>query len=166
MLDDRRLPAAMFGNPGFHFAVDPASGSMAEGTSISLTLENYGVFRSPIQNGNRIVGWENRFPFVSAVAVVHERQRSADWRDEILQSVAVADESLEAAVEATVRATKIVEARVAAGEEPQGSYQWVDLYELDGDQTAAVPTAWFDAELDLRHGFLDDGGYGLISGRT
>ena len=166
MLDDRHLPAAMFGNPAFRLAVDPASESMAEATSIGLALENYGVFRSPVRNGNRIVGRENRFPFVSAVAVVHERQRSADWRDEILRSVAVADASLEAAIEAALRATKIVEARVAAGEEPRGSYQWVDLYEVDGDDAAAVPTAWFDAERDRRYGFLDDSGYGLISERT
>jgi hypothetical protein len=163
MLDDRHVPAAMFGNPKFGFTTDPRRGGLAEGTEMRLTLEDYGVFRSPIWHGEELVGWENRHPHVSAVAVVHERLNSADWRDEIMRSIPVADRTLEAAGKAAVIALRTVKERVAAGEEPTGTYRWVDLYDVDGDQAVAVPVRWFDGIRDRRFGFHDGGGYGPSS---
>lgn len=163
VLDDRHIPAAMFGNPKFGFTIDPTRGGLAEGTKVRLSLEDYGVFRSPIWHGEQLVGWENRHPHVSAVAVVHERLNSADWRDEIMRSIPVSDQTLEAAGKAAVLALRKVKERVAAGEEPSGTYRWVDLYEVDGDQAVAVPVGWFDGIRDRRFGFHDGGGYGRLS---
>ena len=73
------------------------------------------------------------------------------------------DTSLEAAAEATLRGMKAVEEAVAAGEEPQGAYRWVEIYELDGDDALPVSPEWFRGERDRRYGFRDGGSYELIA---
>jgi hypothetical protein len=163
MLDDHHIIVAMFGNPSVRFSIDRETGSPVAGTGMSFSLEDYGVFRSPVREDGRVIGWENRHPHVSAVAVVHERLRSADWREEILRQIPARDRSLEAAIESTLRGLKAVDEAVAAGKEPQGAYRWVEIYELDGDDALPVPAGWFRGERDRRHGLRDDGSYGPIA---
>jgi hypothetical protein len=67
---------------------------------------------------------------------------------------------MDAAVDAVFEAHQQVAARVAAGEEPEGAYQWVSLYELDGQDAVPVPAGWFDGPRDERYGFRSDAGYG------
>jgi hypothetical protein len=163
MLDSRHVSAAMFGNPSFRFQVDSTTGVLAADTEMHLVLEDYGVFRSPVMDGAVIVGWENRFPHVSAVAVVHERLNSTDWREGIIEGIPVADQSIDAASRAAFRALKEINAAVAAGEEPAGAYQWVELYECDGEEAVRLPTSWFDGARDRRFGFLNTGAYGRLA---
>jgi hypothetical protein len=80
-----------------------------------------------------------------------------------MRGITVPDRTLEAAGKAAVLALRKVKERVAAGEEPTGTYRWVDLYEVDGGQAVAVPVGWFDGVRDRRFGFLDGGAYGLSS---
>jgi hypothetical protein len=110
VLDDRHVPAAMFGNPKFGFTIDSRRGGLAEGTKMRVNLEDYGVFRSPIWHGGELVGWTNRHPHVSAVAVVHERLNSAAWRDEIMRSIPVPDRTLAAAAKAAFIALRTASA--------------------------------------------------------
>jgi hypothetical protein len=164
MLDSHHVSAAMFGNPSVRFQVDSGAGGLVAGTAMHVALEDYGVFRSPVVHGDQIAGWENRFPYVSAVAVVHQRPYSMDWRDEIIQRIPVADQSIDAASRAALRALKEINAAVAAGEEPDGAYQWLDLYECDGEEAVALPSSWLDGKRDRRFGFLKTGAYGMLAG--
>ena len=163
MLDSHHVSAAMFGNPSFRFQVDSTTGGLAADTAMHMMLEDYGVFRSPVMDGAQIGGWENRFPYVSAVAVVHERLNSTDWREETIKRIPVADQSLDAASRAAFRALKEVNAAVDAGEEPAGAYQWLELYECDGEEAVPLPTSWFDGARDHRFGFLNTGAYGMLA---
>jgi hypothetical protein len=128
-----------------------------------VVLEDYGVFRSPVMDGAQIVGWENRFPYVSAVAVIQERLNSTDWRQEIIERIPVADQSIDAASRAAFRAMKEVDSAVAAGEEPDGAYQWLELYECDGEDAVQLPSSWFGGTRDRRFGFLKTGAYGMLA---
>ena len=161
ILDEHHVTAAMFGNPSFNIPIDPATGGAPEGAQMHWALENYGVFCSPVFDGGEIRSWENRNPHISAVAVVHERLYSTDWREEVVGRYPPANDSMEAAVDAVFEAHQQVVAGVAAGEEPEGAYQWVNLYELAGEDAVPVPAQWFDGPRDERYGFHpDSGGYG------
>jgi hypothetical protein len=161
ILDEHHVTAAMFGNPSFNIPIDPATGGAPEGAQMHWTLENYGVFCSPVLEGGEIRSWENRNPHVSAVAVVHERLYSTDWHEEIVDRYPPANASMEAAVDAVFEAHQQVAAGVAAGEEPKGAYQWISLYEIDGQDAVPLPTDWFGGLRDERHGsHPDTGGYG------
>jgi hypothetical protein len=163
MLDSRHVTAAMFGNPSVRFQVDSSTGGLAADTAMRVVLEDYGVFRSPVMDdGPHIVGWENTFPYVSAVAVVHERLNSMDWREEIIERIPVTDQTIEAASRAAFRALKEINEAVAAGEEPTGVYRWLELYECDGEQAVPLPSSWFGGPRDRRFGFLKSGAYGML----
>jgi hypothetical protein len=151
----------MFGNPKIGFTIDSSTGGLVEGTGMRVSLEDYGVFRSPLRRDGHIVGWENRHPHVSAIAVVHERLNSTDWREQVVRSIPVADGTLEAAGDAALRALRTVNELVAAGEEPRGAYRFIDLYEVEAEQAVPVPEGWFDGVRDRRFGFHESGGYGL-----
>jgi hypothetical protein len=108
-----------------------------------------------------IRSWENRNSLISAVAVVHERLYSTDWREETVDRYRAANASMEAGVDAVFEAHQQVAAGVAAGDEPEGAYQWVSLYELAGEDAVPVPPESFDGPRDERYGFhTDAGGYG------
>jgi hypothetical protein len=162
MLDAHHVQAAMWGNPGFVIPIDTSTGGPAEGQEMYWRLEDYGVFASPVMQDGKLVGWENRHPHVSAVLVVHERLYSMDWREEVMHRHPAADNSFEAATEAALKAIKEINAASARGEEPQGAYQWVTVYEVNGDEAERVPANWFDGERDERYGYTD-GGYGQLS---
>ena len=160
-LDDFHVQAAMWGNPGVVIPIDTTSGGRVEGHEPYLQLENYGAFASPVIEDEKLVGWQNRHPHVTAVLVVHERLFSADWREEILAGYRSSDRSIEAAVEDTFKALQDVAAAQARGEEPQGSYRWVSVYETGSESAVALPASWFDGPRDERYG-PTEAGYGRL----
>jgi hypothetical protein len=162
MLDAHHVQAAMWGNPGYVFRVDGQTGEPAPEFPPFMRLQDYGVFARPVMDGDRIVGWENRHPHVSAVVVVHERLHSDDWREEIIRRHPAADGSFDAAGEAAFAALKAVEAAASAGEEPEGAYQWVSVYDVNGDKAVPVPPDWFAGRRDERFGYTA-GGYGKLT---
>ena len=160
-LDDFHMQAAMWGNPGFASPIDTTTGGPAEGLEPYFHLENYGAFASPVMQDKKVVGWRNRHPHITAVVVVHERLYSADWREEILARYRAPDRSMDAAIESTFEALREVEAAQQRGEEPQGSYRWVSIYEVNGEEAVPLPPGWFDGPRDERYGFTE-GGYGRL----
>lgn len=162
MLDPHHVQAAMWGNPGFVIPIDTTVGVPAEGTKPYMRLEDYGVFASPVFKADKVVGWVNRDPHVSAVVVVHERMHSMDWREEVMHRHPATDNSFEAASEAALKALKEIDAAIARGEEPKGAYQWVTVYDVNGDAAVPLPADWFDGPRDERYGY-SDGGYGRLA---
>jgi hypothetical protein len=94
--------------------------------------------------------------------VVRERLYSTDWREEMLARYRAPDRSMDAAIESTLEALQEVEAAQQRGEEPQGSYRWVSVYEVNGEEAVPLPDGWFDGPRDVRYGFAEDG-YGRLS---
>lgn len=135
--------------------VDRGTRGASEVRALQPQLENYGAFRSRTNDEVR-----NRYPHVSAVVTVHERAHAADWRERIMASHRAADRSFEAAHEAALSALDEINARARAGEEPSGSYQWVETFELDGEEATPLPSSWFSGRRDRRFGFHPSGAYG------
>jgi hypothetical protein len=158
-LDEFHVTAAMWGNPSVVIPIDTTTGAAAEDEDAYTLLENYGVFASPAESA---AGLENRHPHITAVVVVHERLHSADWREQKLAHVQASDRSMDAAVDAYLEAQREIDAAVARGEEPAGSYRWVSVYEVNGDTAQPVPDGWFDGPRDERYGFSDSG-YGRLT---
>jgi hypothetical protein len=100
-----------------------------------------------------VVGWQDQHPHVTAVVVVHERLHSADWREEMMGRHPAADNGFEAATEAALKAIKDINAAIDRGEEPQGAYRWVTVYEVNGDAAVPLPAGWFDGPRDERYGY-------------
>jgi len=161
-LDDWHMQVAMWGNAAVAIPIDTTTGGPAEGHEPYLQLENYGAFASPVMEHKKVVGWENRHPHIAAVVVVHERLYSADWREEILARYRAPERSIDAAIEDTFKAIREVEAAKERGEEPQGVYQWVSLYEVNGEEAVPLPEGWLDGPRDERYGFAPEGGYGRL----
>jgi hypothetical protein len=162
MLDAHHVQAAMWGNPGYVIPIDTATGGPAEGQEAYWKLEDYGAFASPVMEDGQIVGWQNRHPHVTAVVVVHERPHSADWREEMMRRHPAADSSFEAATDAALKAIQDINEAIARGEEPEGSYRWASVYEVNGEESVPLPADWFDGPRDERFGYAD-GGYGRLS---
>jgi hypothetical protein len=152
----------MWGNPGFIIPIDPSTGGQAEGQEAYWKLEDYGAFASPIIEDSKVVGWENRHPHVTAVVVVHERLNSMEWREELMHRHPAADSSFDAASAAALEAVREIDAAIERGEEPDGAYRWVTMYEVNGDQAVPLPPDWFDGPRDERYGYTG-GGYGRLS---
>jgi hypothetical protein len=161
MLDAHHMQAAMWGNPRWVIPIDTATGAAPKGTEPTWQLEDYGVFASPVFVDGKIADWENRNPHISSILVVHEREHSMDWRDEILRRHPATDNSFGAAAAATLGALREVEEAMARGEEPEGSYRWVTRYDVNGDKAIELPPDWFAGPRDELYGYVD-GGYGRI----
>jgi hypothetical protein len=97
----------------------------------------------------------------AAVVVVHERLHSADWREEILDRYHGPDRSIDAAIESTFEALREVEAGQQRGEEPEGSYRWVSVYEVNSEEAVPLAQGWFNGPRDERYG-VAEGGYGRL----
>jgi hypothetical protein len=162
MLDDHHVMAAMFGNPGFVIPIDPRIGGAPEGAEMHWRLQDYGVFRSPLFEGGEIRDWVNRNAHVSAVVVAHEREHSVDWREKILSRHRATDRTIDAASVAALEAFREIDAAIARGEEPVGSYRWVTVYEVDSHEAQPLPDQWFAGARDERYGFLSNGDYGRL----
>lgn len=148
MLDEMHVRGAMFGNPMWSIPIDRATGGPAGPAHFGN--RDYGAFCSLVDGE-----FVNLHPHVSAVAVAHERLNSRDWRDEILAKHRAPDRSLDAAYDAAFQAIDEINLRIAAGEEPVGAYQWLEVFELDGEEAVPVPRSVFAGERDVRYGFLD-----------
>jgi hypothetical protein len=159
-LDEHHVTAAMFGNPGYVIPIDTSTGGAASGISPHWQYQDYGVFRSPIVESGRIVGWENRHPHVSGVVVIHERLHAMDWREEIMASYRVADNTIAEATRAALEALREIDSRLEAGEEPDGAYQWLEVFELECDEAAPIRNDWFNGPRDKRYGFSAVDSYG------
>ena len=108
-------------------------------------------------------GAPNSHPHVSGVVVVHERRHADDWIDGALATATPpATRTIAGAVDRIFDALPLIAARRAAGEEPPGSYRWLDVYEVRGS-TTPLPTDWFDGERDRRYGVSPDGSYARLS---
>lgn len=162
ILDEHHVQAAMWGNPGHVIPIDSTTGGPAEGYEAYWKLEDYGAFASSLIEGGQMMGWENRHPHVTAVVVVHERPYSADWREEILARHRSPGRSMDAAIADTLAALREVEAAIERGEEPQGMYQWVSVYEVNGEEAVSLPAGWFSSPRDERYGFTPEGVYGRL----
>jgi hypothetical protein len=68
---------------------------------------------------------------------------------------------MDAAIEETFKALRQVEAAQERGEEPQGSYRWVSVYEVNGEEAVPLPEGWFAGPRDERYGY-SEGGYGRL----
>ena len=66
-----------------------------------------------------------------------------------------------AAIESTFEALREVEAGQQRGEEPEGSYRWVRVYEVNGEEAVPLSQGWFSGPRDERYGFAE-GGYGRL----
>lgn len=160
MLDDAHVQGAMWGNPGFVIPIDTSTGGRSEGHAAYWKLEDYGVFASPVvADGGKVMNWVNRHPHVTAVVVVHERLNSTDWREEIMRRYRSANNTFDAAAEAALKGLEEINAAVDRGEGPEGEYQWVTVYEVNGDEAIPLPKNWFDGSRDERYGYTG-GGYG------
>lgn len=161
MLDPHHVQAAMWGNPGFVIPIDTTTGGPTQGQESYWRLEDYGAFASPVMEDDKVASWENRHPHVTAVVVVHERLHSMDWREDVMRRHPAADNSFEAAIDAALNAFKAIDAAVARSEEPEGAYQWVTVYEVNGHDAVPLPADWFDGPRDERYGYTE-GGYGRL----
>jgi hypothetical protein len=153
-MDDEHLTHAICGNQKVRFAVGPDAPPDAPPQHIA---EDYGAFISITEDGP-----VNHHPHVSAIVVVHERTHNQDWIHEMLAKEPD-PEGLENLGEKMARYLETIRRREEAGEAPEGSYRWVEVYDLSGNPTppgfqgVALPRALFDGKRDRWYGFTEDG---------
>jgi hypothetical protein len=162
-LDPHHMVAAMFGNPAVSIPIDLRTGASVPSSEPALTMQDYGVFRSPQHGPDGSVTWFDRHPHVSAVAVVNERAHADDWRESIIARHRTPDADLPVAREALLRALNEIDARTANGEVPVGSYRWITVYETDGEEAAPLPRDWFAESRDRRFAFGAEGSYSEVT---
>jgi hypothetical protein len=152
-LDQEHVALAIMGNPKFSIAVGPGAPPNDPGQYIA---EHYGAFISV-----RIGEVVNHHPHVSGVVVVHERENRQDWVGRVIADEPDAEEfeGLGAAMNHYLRAVK---QREDAGEAPEGSYRWVEVFDLSsnptppGFQGTPLRRHLFDGERDRWFGFVCD----------
>jgi hypothetical protein len=122
-----------------------------------LVADGYGAFISVTEQG-----LVNHHPHVSAVVVVHERQHRQDWVQQVIAEEPDVDE-LGGTGPAMDHYLKTVARREAEQGTPEGSYRWVEVYDLSGNPTppgfngVPLPRAVFSGERDRWYGFTEDG---------
>jgi hypothetical protein len=158
-LDDEHMISVIFGNPKWSIPIDTRSGGPA-GTGRFL-LEDYGAFVSLVRDerGERFV-W--RHPHVSAVATLHQRTNEQDFIDEVMARHRAEDNSFDAAARAAIAALQEVDEARQVGDIPPGEYQWLEVYELAGEDAVPLPAGDLAGPRDRRYGFLTDGTYGAL----
>ena len=153
-LDDEHVLSALWGNPKITFTIDRSTGAAVGGPQNKLS--DYGVLCSRQPDGT----WANVHPHIAAVVTLHERTLEQDWIGERFRERGHPLPDLAAALaQAKRRDVEIEEAR-AAGEIPQGTYQWVEVYDTDGAEADPLPTDLFAGARDRRFGFFPDHTYG------
>jgi hypothetical protein len=153
-MDFHHIAHAILGNPKFTISVGPDAPPDDPGEYIA---EDYGAFRSVTDTGP-----VNHHPHVSAVVVVHERRHETDWIEQRLRQEPRV-EDLSQTGEQMVRYLKIVEDARKRGEVPEGTYRWVEVYDLSGNPTppgfkgVPLPRAVFNGPRDQWYGFTGEG---------
>lgn len=153
-LDSEHVTNAMLGNPKFRIAVGPGAPPDDPGQSFA---EDYGAFVSVLPGG----GLRNHNPHVSAVVVVHERDyRSSEIERRLSGEPDVEDfGSTGAAMAHYLDAARRWEAN---DDLPEGSYRWVEVFDLSGNPTPpgftgrAMPRSLFGGPRDRWYGFVGD----------
>ena len=98
---------------------------------------------------------------MSGVIIVHERTNEQDFSDQVMARHPSSEPgSTLAATEAAFSGLKELNELREAGEVPEGRYQWVDAYELDG--VNVLPKGLFSGSRDMRFGYRGEGAYGNL----
>ena len=127
---------AMYGDPAFAFSVDAQTGDAVDEGGFITT-----------RNGKL----RNDHPYISAVAVVSQRDRAIDFYDELVAGMggASADEKWQA-----------INAAKDRGEVPEGHYHRLDVYRTMSARAAPVPGELFNGPKDRLFEYDEEaGGY-------
>jgi hypothetical protein len=153
MLDDYHVMHAILGNPKVTFTVGSDAPPDDPGEHIA---EDYGAFVAVTDDG--LINYHSH---VSAVVVVHERAHETDWIKQRLRREPQVDD-LSKAGEEVVRYLQIVEEARTRAEVPEGSYRWVEVFDLSdnptppGFQGVPLPRNVFSGPRDRWYGFRED----------
>jgi hypothetical protein len=158
-MDFQHMTSVLFGNPKWTIPIDTETGRAAGPGQ--FIVEDYGAFLSLFKDeqGERFI-W--RHPHVSAVATLHHRTHEQDFIDQVMARHPVDDSGFDAAARAAFAALQEVNSAREKGLVPDGEYQWLEVYELNGARSTPLPRNFFAGPRDTRHGFLSDDGYGEI----
>jgi hypothetical protein len=158
-MDFQHMTSVLFGNPKWTIPIDTQTGGAAGPGQ--FIVEDYGAFISLFKDeqGERFI-W--RHPHVSAVATLHHRTHEQDFIDQVMARYPADENSFDAAARAAFAALQEVNSAREKGLVPDGEYQWLEVYELDGASSTPLPRNFFAGPRDTRHGFLSDDGYGEI----
>jgi hypothetical protein len=154
-LDDEHVSLAIMGNLKVRIKVGPNLPPADE--DAEWIADGYGAFISVLDDGRL----ENRNPHVSAVVVVHERDHRSDWIERVLADEPEV-ESFESTRDAMAAYLRAVDERQERGEAPEGSYRWVEVFDLSGNPTppgfqgTPLPRELFDGPRDRWFGFVGD----------
>jgi hypothetical protein len=155
-LDELHVTSAMFGNARFIIPIHSDRGGAAgEG---HILLDGYGAFRQCVRG--EIV---NPHPHVSAVVTLHQRTYEQDWLEAEAQGHRLEENGLEGIEDYLRRYLRTVQEAREGGEIPEGSYQWVEVYELDGESATPLPREIFNGPRDRRYGFISGSSYGEVA---
>lgn len=127
---------AMYGDPAFAFSVDAQTGDAVDEGGFITT-----------RNGKL----RNDHPYISAVAVVSQRDRAIDFYDQLVAGMggASADEKWQA-----------INAAKDRGEVPEGHYHRLDVYRTMSARAAPVPGELFNGPKDRLFEYDEEaGGY-------
>jgi hypothetical protein len=140
---------ALYGNPGYTFQVDPATGA---------------AVTEPQAFAGRDGEITNDHPYLSGVLILRHRTNEQDFYDELHARLAEDHGWVDTAkmtAEATERSRVFLEAVDAAkgrGEVPDGDYLYADLIVAMSDQACPLPRTVFDGPRDSRWEFNQDTG--------
>ena len=156
-MDFDHVAFAALGNMKARITIGPDGLPNDANEPARLVADGYGAFISVTDKG-----LVNYHPNVSAVVVVHERTNKQDWIEVTLANDRD-PEGLEDVGAAMVRYLNTIRRLEEAGEAPEGSYRWVEVYDLSGNPTAPgfqgvpLPRAVFSGSRDRWYGFTDEG---------
>lgn len=159
-LDTQHMISVIFGNPKWSIPIEVKGGGPAGPGS--FIVRDYGAFFSLLRDerGERFV---RRHPHVSAVVTLHYRTNEQDFIDQVMARHPSADDTFDAAATAAVAALQEINQARASGLIPEGKYQWLEVYELDGDAATPLPRSVLTGPRDRRHGYVADDRYGELS---
>lgn len=141
-LDDHDVVYAMYGDPTYTIPIDPETGA---GSGGSMGAGRNGKLRAD-------------HPYISAVAIVRERQRIYDFHQEVREKNPhlSPEEYLD-----------VLNAASARGEAPTDSYHRIDVFKTVSPDAVALPEIFFDGENDRLLEYQEEaGGYVQVRGRV
>jgi hypothetical protein len=138
-LSIERLVEAMFGNPGYAGRFDPEEGRVEE-------------FHFEYGRDGRL---RNDHPYISAVAILHERELAREHYDEWRAHWKQTRPPLENPSTEEIIAEAVAEQEAWQGSEeaahvPEGNVYWIDLLTTGSPEAVPVPENVFDGPRDRR----------------